>query len=65
MIGDEVKAMLEKNRAAIERQDQLHAEMEKKLRELDDGGSLLFGPQTELEFRRILRGIEEAGDEKE
>jgi hypothetical protein len=39
--------------------------MEKKLRELDDGGSLLFGPQTELEFRRILRGIEEAGDEKE
>lgn len=31
MNNDQIKALLEKNRAAIEKQDQRHAEMEKKL----------------------------------
>lgn len=63
MTDAEIKALLEKNRAAIEKQDQLHAEMEKKLREAGDEGSLLFGPQTELEFQRVLRDIKEADSE--
>ena len=57
MSNDKIKALLEKNRAAIEKQDQLHVEMEKKLREAGEESSLLFGPQTELEFQRVLRDI--------
>ncbi len=64
MNNEQIKALLEKNRAAIEKQDQLHVEMEKKIPDAGEEGSLLFGPQTELEFQRVLRDIKEADNDK-
>ncbi len=65
MTNDEIMVLLEKNRAAIEKQDQLHAQMEQELAAVEGNDSLLFGPQTELEFQRVVRELKEADHEDE
>lgn len=57
----EARAMLERNKARIIKQyviDEATAELEA----LPEGQSMLNGPTTELELRRILRDIKESGN---
>ncbi len=64
MNNDEIKALLEKNRAAIEKQDLLHQELAKKLKLAGDDDPMPFGPSTELEFQRVLKDIKDADNEE-
>jgi hypothetical protein len=57
----EARAMLERNRARIAKQYAIDAATF-ALEALPEGQSMLNGPTTELELRRILRDIKESGD---
>jgi hypothetical protein len=60
VTDEEAFAIMEKQMKALARRGIVYGRPESKTDDFTEGESILFGPQTELEYRRLTKELKDA-----
>ncbi len=63
LTDEEAFAIMEKQMQALARRGIVYGKPESKDDDFTEGESILFGPQTELEHKRLIKEMKEAGND--